>query len=121
MNQAIEVSCPIGLEFNPIALQCDWPGFCFITTTETPTTTEIPTTTTETPIVTEKPIPNEKCTDGVTYFPSTTDCSQYYQCNSLGEAVQIQCPAGLEFHPIDLVRKIDEIWKHYCKFNFLAL
>lgn len=117
LNQAVQVQCPIGLEFNPNTLLCDWPGFCFITTTEIPTTTtETPTTTTttteapttqpptttETPVVTEAPIPNEKCTEGVTYFPSSTDCTQYYQCNSAGEAIQVTCPAGLEFNPTTL-------------------
>lgn len=116
LGVAVPMQCQDGLYFDPIALVCIWnSGECVITTTEevittseaATTTPEVQTTTTEaatTPeIGTEAPIVNEECTEGVTYFPSSTDCSQYYQCTDLGQAMQMNCPPGLEFHPTELV------------------
>lgn len=75
------------------------------TTTEAPTTTTTPYPeyTTQEPPVTDIPV-HPNCLAGITYFPSLTDCTLYYQCNILNQAVQVQCPAGLEFHPDLLVR-----------------
>lgn len=77
------------------------------TTTETPTTTTTPYPeyTTQEPPVTDLPV-HENCLAGILYFPSPTDCTRYYQCNVLNQAIQVQCPPGLEFHPIELVRFI---------------
>lgn len=107
LGEAVLIQCPEGLEFDPALLVCTFgTGECIITTTEEANTPSVPTTTpdaTTTPeIETEAPIVNEECTDGVSYFPSSTDCSQYYHCDALGEAIQMNCPPGLEFHPIEL-------------------
>lgn len=130
LGVAVEFQCAEGLQFDPVLLTCTWEtGLCVITTTEavltttgeefttTPevhtTTPQVPTTTTTTEAITsdttpeigtsEVPNVNEECTEGVTYFPSSTDCSKYYQCVDSGQAVQMNCPPGLEFHPIELV------------------
>lgn len=46
---------------------------------------------------------DERCTGDTVYYPSTTDCSQFYQCDVEGNPTLIQCTPGLEFNPITLV------------------
>lgn len=46
---------------------------------------------------------DDRCTGENTYYPSATDCTQFYQCNSDGIPTLIQCSPGLEFNPITLV------------------
>lgn len=46
---------------------------------------------------------DDRCTGENTYYPSPTDCTQFYQCNSDGIPTLLQCSAGLEFNPITLV------------------
>lgn len=118
LGVAVLVQCPEGLEFDPDLSVCTFEtGKCIITTTEETNTPTVPTTTEEantptvptttTPEVTTTPeieteAPIAECTEVGSYFPSSTDCSQYYHCDALGQAVQMNCPPGLEFHPIEL-------------------
>lgn len=46
---------------------------------------------------------DDRCTGENTYYPSTTNCTQFYQCNADGIPTLIQCTDGLEFNPITLV------------------
>lgn len=46
---------------------------------------------------------DERCTGENTYYPSSTSCTEFYQCNAEGIPTLLQCTPGLEFNPITLV------------------
>lgn len=118
-----EFKCPDGLEFNPVALVCDYPELAgctsietttlsdtttvdtFSTTeaqpTENPTTTEkitttaVPTTTAE---PTTTPAPYVCPAEGVQYIPYPDNCSLYVHCVN-GDGIVMECPPDLYFNP----------------------
>lgn len=49
-------------------------------------------------------------------FPHDTDCTKFYQCNGLGELIQMQCDNGLEFDPINLVNIFTSIFSKIINF-----
>ncbi|CAG9770094.1 unnamed protein product [Ceutorhynchus assimilis] len=103
---ATELSCPKGLQFNPVRKVCDWPedakcsglGWCDEDLLcPPPTKPTSPSTTTKDPRA--PPCPEDCCEPLL--IPSR-DCCNYWQCDN-GEATEVRCPGGLQFNPISKV------------------
>ncbi|XP_046393911.1 chondroitin proteoglycan-2-like [Ischnura elegans] len=104
-GNAIYMSCPAGLEFNPKLMVCDWPANagCSSDPVHPPTPRPVdPTGPTGRPGNNGCSKVQPKCpaenSGNATLLPNPDDCGSYCVCD-WGNAIYMRCPDGLEFNP----------------------